>query len=39
MIIVGQVATEEEAEEIRYIQKICIVGNRARCLAEKTREE
>jgi len=39
MIVVGQVSTREEAEEIAYIRKIYLVGNLARSLATKTREE
>lgn len=39
MIVVGQVSTREEAEEIAYIRKLSLVGNRARSLATKTREE
>jgi len=39
MIVVGQVSTREEAEEIEYIRKLYLVGNRARLLATKTREE
>lgn len=39
MIVVGQVSTREEAEEIAYIRKLFLVGNRARSLATKTREE
>ena len=39
MMVVGQVTTREEAEEIAYIRKIFVVGNRVRSLATKTREE
>jgi len=39
MIVVGQVSTREEAEEIEYIRKLYLVGSRARLLATKTREE
>ena len=39
MIIVGQVTSQEEAEEIMYIRKICTVGKRARSLAGNSKEE
>jgi hypothetical protein len=39
MIIVGYISTQEEAEEIAYIKKIFVIGNRARSLAENTRKE
>jgi hypothetical protein len=39
MIVVGQISTLEEAKEIEYIRRLALVGNRARTLALKTREE
>jgi len=39
MMIVGQVSTPEEAKEIEFITKSFVVGNRARALALKLREE
>ena len=38
MMIVGQVSTSEEAEEIEFIAKSLIIGIHARTLASKTRE-
>ena len=38
MKIVGQISTQEEAKEMENIVKALVVGNRARILAEKTRE-
>lgn len=35
MLIVGQVSTKEEAEEITFIAKMFIVGQRARFLAKQ----
>jgi len=39
MIVVGQLLTAEEVEEIIDIRNICIVGNRARLLASKSNEK
>jgi len=33
MLIVGQVSTEEEAEEIERIAKIFLIGNRIRTIS------
>ena len=38
MLIVGQVATPEEAKEIEFIAKSFVVGNRAKALALKSKE-
>jgi hypothetical protein len=38
MKIVGQISTQEEANEMEYIVKTLVVGNRARVLAEKIRK-
>jgi len=38
MIVVGQITTAEEAKEIEYIKKICLVGSRARFLAGEMQE-
>jgi hypothetical protein len=40
MIIIGLLSTEEEALEIQYIAKICVVENRIRYLVhvEKVKE-
>ncbi len=40
MIIIGLLSTEEEALEIQYIAKICVVENRIRHLVhvEKVKE-
>ena len=38
MMIVGQVSSTEEAEEIEFIAKTLVTGNRARILALKTKE-
>jgi len=37
MIIVGQITSQEEADEIMYISKIYKVAKRARILAESTK--
>ena len=39
MIVIGLLSTEEEAQEIQYIAKICIIENRIRYLVhvEKVR--
>jgi len=39
MIVVGQVSTREEADEIALIGRIIVVGNRARYLANKNRKK
>lgn len=36
MLIVGQVSSKEEAEELTFIAKLFIVGQRARFLATHT---
>ena len=36
--IVGQVSSKDEAEEIEYITKSFVVGNRARDLASRLKE-
>jgi len=33
MLIVGQVSTEEEAEEIEFIAEVFVVGNRMRTIS------
>ena len=38
MMVVGQITTLEEKEEIELIAKIFIVGNRARTLGLKTHD-
>lgn len=38
MIIVGQITTQEEAQEIELITKIFIVGSRARLLAHQNKK-
>jgi hypothetical protein len=35
MMIVGQVSSEEEAQEITFIAKLFVVGQRARVLAHQ----
>lgn len=35
MIIVGNVSTEDEAKEIKYIAKVVIIGQRAQHLGEQ----
>jgi len=37
MMIVGQITSQEEADEIMYISKIFKVGKRARLLAESSK--
>ncbi len=37
MMIVGQVSSSEEADEIEFITKAFVVGNRARALAHTLR--
>ena len=39
MKIVGQVSSAEEAKEIEFIVKMLVVGNRAKVLALKAKEE
>lgn len=39
MIIVGQVSSKEEANEITFIAKLFVVGQRARFLAQTTEQE
>jgi len=38
MMIVGQVSSPEEANEVEFIAKSFVVGNRARALALQLRE-
>ncbi|MBN1861541.1 MAG: hypothetical protein JW840_08795 [Candidatus Thermoplasmatota archaeon] len=38
MLIVGQVSSKEEANEITFIAKLFIVGQRARFLASNTQD-
>jgi hypothetical protein len=38
LLIVGQVSTPQEAEEIEFITKSLVVGNRVRTLAQKLKE-
>ncbi len=38
MMIVGQVSSQEEANEIETIAKHFVVGNRARSLAQRLKE-
>jgi hypothetical protein len=37
MIVIGLLSTEEEAQEIQYIAKICVVENRIRYLVHVER--
>ncbi len=37
MMIVGQISSPEEAKEMEFIVKTLVVGNRARVLAEQTK--
>ena len=39
MLIVGQVSSKEEANEITFIAKLFVVGQRARYLAQKKDEK
>jgi hypothetical protein len=39
MMIVGQVSNSEEAKEIEFITKSFVIGNRARALALKSKQE
>jgi len=39
MMIVGQVSSQEEANEITFIARLFIVGQHARSLAGKTKED
>jgi hypothetical protein len=38
MLIIGQVSTKEEAEELTFIAKLFTVGQRARLLAREMRD-
>jgi len=38
MKIVGQVSTPQEAQEMEFIAKVLVVGNRAKVLAEQAKE-
>jgi len=39
MMIVGQISSEEEAQEITFIAKLFVVGQRARVLAHQCNKE
>jgi len=39
MLIVGQVSSKEEANEITFIAKLVVVGQRARFLARQQKPE
>ena len=39
MLIVGQVDSKEEANEITFIAKLFVVGQRARLLAQENKKE
>jgi hypothetical protein len=39
MLIVGQVSSKEEANEITFIAKLFVVGQRARDLAQETKNK
>jgi hypothetical protein len=39
MMIVGQISSAQEAKELEHIAKCLVVGNRARMLAEKSKQE
>jgi hypothetical protein len=39
MLIVGQVSSKEEANEITFIAKLFVVGQRARDLAQETKRK
>jgi hypothetical protein len=39
MLIVGQVSSEEEKYEIRFIAEMFVIGERIRYLARKQREK
>jgi hypothetical protein len=39
MLIVGQVSSKEEANEITFIAKLFVVGQRARDLAQETNKK
>ena len=39
MLIVGQVDSKEEANEITFIAKLFVVGQRARLLAQEYKKE
>ena len=39
MMIVGQVANKEEANEITFIAKLFVVGQRARYLAQEIKKD
>jgi hypothetical protein len=39
MMIVGQISSQEEANEITFIAKLFIVGQRARFLAQQVKSE
>ena len=39
MMIVGQISSAQEAKELELIAKCLVVGNRARMLAGKSKQE
>ncbi len=39
MLIIGQVTTEEEQREIKYVAELFIIGQRFRYLARKQRKK
>lgn len=39
MIVVGSISTEEEKEELEYISKIYLVGQRIQELSKKARRQ
>lgn len=39
MLIVGQISNKEEANEITFIAKLFVVGQRARDLAQETKNK
>jgi len=39
MMIVGQISDQEEANEITFIAKLFVVGQRARYLAQQLKEQ
>ena len=39
MLIVGQVSSQEEANEITFIAKLFVVGQRAKELAQETKQK
>jgi len=39
MLIVGQVSTEEEKHEIRFVAEVSVIGERFRYLARQQRKQ